>query len=203
MSDAEAGRDKCIFTVGHSNHPEQVFLDLLKGQQVQVVVDVRSQPYSKYASQHNAEPLKHMLNAAGLKYVFLGKELGGRPQEDEFYDTEGHVLYDRVAQSKVFLEGIQRLVAGCTNYRVAIMCSEENPADCHRHLLVGRVLAGRGITLRHIRADGRLQTDAEVNQQSITGDSQQRLLFEELKERPWRSIRSVLPKRKPDSSSGN
>ncbi len=80
-----------VFTVGHSNHDEQAFLNLLRQHEIDVVADVRSQPYSKYASQFNAEQIKRALAAAGVEYVFLGKELGGRPDGDEFYDDEGHV----------------------------------------------------------------------------------------------------------------
>lgn len=179
-----------VFSVGHSNHDEQTLLGLLKQHDVQVLADVRSQPYSKYASQFNSEPLKIALSAAGVSYVFLGKELGGRPEGDEFYDAEGHVLYDRLAQSRLFLQGIERIEKGIERYRVAMMCSEENPAECHRYLLVARVLDGRGITVEHLRADGSVQTNEQVRFE-LTGDGRQQLLFEELKEPAWRSIRSV------------
>ncbi len=190
-----------VFTVGHSNHSEEEFLGLLRKHQIDVVVDVRSQPYSSYASHFNAGQIKPILAAAGIQYLFLGEELGGRPVDDRCYDAEGHVLYDRVAASPLFLRGIERLELGMRRYRVAIMCSEENPAECHRNLLVGRVLASRGVALRHMRGDGRLQSQTELDRESGKVDDRQHLLFEELRETPWRSIRSVSPKPPPRHSS--
>src|ERR1700687_2127447 len=87
----------CLFTVGHSNHPLQVFLELLKAHQIHVLVDVRSHPYSRYVPQFNCDELQDVLKCAGLRYLFLGKELGGRPEGKEFYDEEGHALYSRLA----------------------------------------------------------------------------------------------------------
>jgi uncharacterized protein (DUF488 family) len=128
---------------------------------------------------------------------------GGRPRDPGCYDVDGYVPYDRVAASHRFRQGIQRLETGIQRYRVAVMCSEENPAECHRNLLIGRVLADRGVILQHIRADGRLQSQADLDHESAKGDHRQQMLFEELKEVPWKSIRSVLPKPPPpDSSEG-
>ncbi len=188
-------------TIGHSNHDEAAFVGLLRQHHVEVVADVRSQPYTKYATHFNADQIKPCLTEAGIQYVFLGRELGGRPADPEFYDAEGHVRYDRVAASAAFLEGIERLEKGIGKFRVALVCSEEDPAECHRNLLVGRVLRERGIQVSHIRGDGRLQTQADLDRESGAGDDRQKLLFAELEEQPWRSIRSVLPKPAPPSSS--
>jgi uncharacterized protein (DUF488 family) len=174
---------------------------------IAVLADVRSQPYSKLSPQFNAAPLKEAVTAHGLHYTFFGETLGGRPDGDTFYDAEGHVRYDRVAESGLFREGIARLKRGIARgARVAAMCSEEDPAVCHRHLLIGRVLAAEGITLRHIRGDGRVQTDADLvakkeddGQASLFDDD---TLGELKKEGPWRSILSVSPGRPPNRSSG-
>ncbi len=189
-----------VFTIGHSNHDEQTFVDLLKQHGIDVVADVRSQPYSKYTTHFNTDQIKPALADAGLRYVFLGGQVGGRPDDPQFYDADGYVLYDRLAESPSFLEGIERLEKGIETYRVAILCSEEDPAECHRNLLIGRVLIGRGIELWHIRGDGQLQSQTELDRESCTGDPRQQLLFEELKEAPWRSIRSVSPKPQQPSS---
>jgi uncharacterized protein (DUF488 family) len=189
-----------VFTIGHSNHSQQVFIGLVRQHQIDVVADVRSQPYTGYATHFNAGQIQPMLAEVGIQYVFLGEELGGRPTDPACYDADGYVLYDRVAASTCFLQGIERLETGIQRYCVAVMCSEENPAECHRNLLIGRVLAGRGIILRHIRADGRLQSQAELDHETAKGDDRQQVLFEELKEVPWRSIRSVLPKPPPPDS---
>ncbi len=189
-----------LFTIGHSNHGQEAFLDLLKMHNIDVLVDVRSQPYSRYATHFNAEPIRQAVTEAGISYMAMGKQLGGRPDDTALYDQEGHVLYRLVAGSPGFLEGIERLEQGIAQYRVAIMCSEEDPAVCHRHLLVGRVMAGRGVDVCHIRGDGRVQSDAELAVET-GGDSRQPMLFKEMEKESWRSLRSVLPKPVPPSSS--
>jgi uncharacterized protein (DUF488 family) len=190
-----------IYTIGHSNHDEQKFLDLLAAHAVDVLVDVRSQPYCGYSTHFNQELLKQAVESQGMRYLFLGRELGGRPEGNEFYDDEDHVLYGRVAESKLFRSGVERIERGRAQYRIALMCSEENPRVCHRWLLVTRVLRERGIDVRHIRGDGRLQTDAELEAED--GDPEapkQKLLFGQ-EERPWRSLRSVSRNRPRPASS--
>jgi uncharacterized protein (DUF488 family) len=189
-----------VLTIGHSNHTVEHFVSLLKMHGVEVVVDERSQPYSKYATQFDQEPLKLALQLAGIRYLYLGRELGGRPDGDEFYDEEGHVLYDRVAATSLFREGVKRLEKGIREYRVAMLCAEENPAGCHRRLLVSRVLLERGIHVEHIRGDGRLQTEDEIAAE-VNPDRDQLTLFQKAEEEPWKSIPSVLRKKRPNNSS--
>jgi uncharacterized protein (DUF488 family) len=176
-----------VLTIGHSNHQVEHFLELLRAHSVQVVADTRSYPYSEYATQFDQKPLKMALEADGVRYVFLGRELGGRPDGDEFYDGQGHVLYDRVAETELFQEGVSRLEKGIREYKVAMLCAEENPAACHRRLLVGRVLLDRGIQVDHIRGDGRIQTEAEVAAET-NPTKDQLALFEKVEAESWRSI---------------
>lgn len=201
-----------IFSIGHSNQSVEDLLALLQQHAIQVVADVRSSPYSKYVSHFNSVPLAIAIKQTGIKYIFMGKELGGRPDGDEFYAADGRVLYNRVARSALFLDGIKRLQAGGRTYRVALLCSEEDPAICHRHLLIGRVLTEQGVNLCHIRADGHIQTEAEMRAQveaeirtqaekpaytqSLWGES-----LAEREEDTWRSIRPVSRKKQPLSSS--
>jgi len=204
--DSASQDKKCVFTIGHSNHDEPTFVNLLKKHQIDVVADVRSQPYARYATHFNADQIQPALTEAGIRYVFLGRQLGGRPDGPDFYDADGHVLYDRVAVSTPFEQGIERLIKGVERYRVAIMCGEENPLECHRNLLVGRVLAQRGIEVWHIRGDGRLQQQIELDREATTGNPHQQSLFEELEDievQPWKSIRSALPKPQPPDSSAS
>jgi uncharacterized protein (DUF488 family) len=185
-----------LYTVGHSNHSEEKFFELLHQHGIEVLVDVRSQPFSRYNPQFNDGNLKRSLSEAGISYLFMGDALGGRPLGNEFLDEAGHALYHRMADSPEFLAGIERLARGATEYRVAIMCSEEDPAICHRHLLVTRVISGRGVDVLHIRGDGRVETEAQV-----AGQEKQALLFAELADESWKSLRSVSPKLPPPSSS--
>ena len=195
--------DRVIFTIGHSNQTSDDFVALLGVHAIEVVVDVRSRPYSRYAPQFNSDQLKASLPAAGVKYLFLGKELGGRPDSLDYYDAEGYVLYDRVARAPFFLAGLARLETGMQRYRVAMMCSEEDPAGCHRHLLIARVLEGRGIAVRHIRGDGRLQTPADLAAAAAPPETTagQLTLFPVEEITVWRSLRSVLRKEPPPTSS--
>ena len=193
---------RCILSIGHSNHSFESFLELLKRHQIEALVDVRSQPFSKYASHFDLDPLRQAVTAAGVKYVFLGKELGGRPTGDGFYDADGHVLYGRMAEAPFFLKGIEHLERWAEQYRTALMCSEENPAVCHRYLLVARVLGQRGIEVEHIRGDGRIEREAEVaGAANAEGSERQLTLFGEAQKAPWRSLRPILPKSSQASSA--
>src|ERR1700687_2526120 len=186
-----------VLTIGHSNHPIAHFLDLLKSRSVQVVADTRSHPYSEYATQFDQKPLRNTLEGEGIRYVFLGRELGGRPDGDEFYDDDGHVLYGRVAETELFQEGLSRLEKGIREYKVAVLCAEENPAACHRRLLVGRVLLDCGIQVEHIRGDGRLQTEEKMAAE-VDPNRDQLTLFQKVEAEPWKSIPSVLRKKRPN-----
>lgn len=159
---AESVGSVVVWTVGHSAHPVEALVSLLESQRIEVLADVRSQPYSRHNPQFRRESLRASLGEAGIQYVFLGTELGGRPAGREFYGPEGHVRYDLVARTERFQAGLERLLAGAGQYRVAIMCSEEDPARCHRRLLVTPQLARRGVDVRHIRGDGRVVTEAEL-----------------------------------------
>lgn len=181
-----------ILTVGHSHHPIDHFTTILKGADVQVVADVRSSPYSRFSPQYNSYDLRRSLTAISVQYVPLGPELGGRPKDSGLYDPDGHVNYERLAASAAFNRGIERLVEGASRYRVAILCGEEDPTDCHRRLLVGRVMALRGFEIMHLRGDGRLEDEAAVSARERIEhpDRYQSSLFGR-KEEGWRSIRSV------------
>lgn len=187
-----------VFSIGHSNHPLERFVELLAKHRVAVVADIRSHPGSKYSPHFDREVVKRALSAAGIRYVFLGDTLGGRPSQPDFYDREGHVLYRRVAETQWFRDGIERLLSGARRYRVAMMCSEENPRDCHRRLLVGRVLMGMGVGVIHIRGDGALQSEDELIESEGDG---QAALFGDAQEDEWRSTRSVLQRGQQPTSS--
>ncbi len=189
-----------LYTIGHSNHEQDYFCELLLQHGIDVLADVRSSPYSRYTSQFNTEQLKTALAAKGIRYVFLGDQLGGRPTAAEHYDQQGHALYHRMARSETFRQGIERLVVGMQKYRVAIMCSEEDPSVCHRFLLVSRVMADQGTEIRHIRGDGSLASHDQIRA-AAGGMQPQGLLFPEMEDDSWKSLRSVLPKAQPQNSS--
>jgi uncharacterized protein (DUF488 family) len=189
-----------LYTIGHSNHDQEHFCGLLLQHGIDVLADVRSSPYSRYTTQFNAEELKAALASKGIRYVFLGDQLGGRPTDPAHYDEQGHALYYRMARSDAFLQGIERLENGMKKYRVAIMCSEEDPTVCHRFLLVSRVMAERETEIQHIRGDGSLASHDQIR--TAAGQSRpQSLLFPEMEDDSWRSLRSVSPKAQPQDFS--
>ena len=143
-----------VFTIGHSNHSPEAFLDLLRKHCVDEVVDVRSSPASRHYPQFNHGVLSDTLERAGIGYVFLGGELGGRPADRSCYDEDGRVSYDRLAETDLFDDGIGRVVRAADERRVAVMCSEKEPLDCHRALLLAGQLEERGVAVEHILADG-------------------------------------------------
>lgn len=191
-----------VYTIGHSSHSVELLAELLGRHAIQVLVDVRSAPYSRYAPQFDTDLLPHSLNKDGFKYLFLGRELGGRPERREYYDADGRVVYSRMISDPTFIGGIERLERGMKEFRIALMCGEEDPAHCHRRLLVTRVLMERGHEVLHIRGDGRVMADEDVAAES--GKllvNEQPALFAELDEDQWRSTASVLPKKAPGNSS--
>lgn len=191
-----------VYTIGHSNHEPEAFLALVRLHAVELVADVRSSPYSGYAKHFNKESLEGYLKAAGVGYLFLGASIGGRPDGDEFYDAEGYVLYGRVARSERFQQGLARLLAEARTRRVALLCGEEDPTGCHRRLLVGRVLAERGVRVVHVRGDGRLQGEEELAAAERFEKTKGQLsLFDVEDPDEWKSTRSVLPNEAPPSSS--
>lgn len=197
MSQNAASQERSVFTIGHSNHPLEHFIDLLRAHRVEALVDTRSAPYSKYTPHFNKENLKAAVTERGFKYLFLGMELGGRPEGAGYYDEDGRVDYALVAESAPFLKGIARVEKGLESYRVALLCAEENPEGCHRRLLVGRVFGQRGVMVLHIRGDGSVQTEAEVD----PPQDEQLALFGASEAPEWKSIQSVLPReRRPGSS---
>jgi uncharacterized protein (DUF488 family) len=152
-----------IYTIGHSHVPVEQFVSLLAQHQIEVLVDTRSQPYSRYAPQFNRESLKASLEQAGVKYLYMGDALGGRPADKQYYDADGKVDYDRLATAPFYLEGLERLKKGAEKYRLAIMCSEADYHKCHRYNLITRSLVAEGIPVRHILHSGEVvETDPEA-----------------------------------------
>jgi len=191
-----------LFTIGHSSHTPEHFIGLLQQHRIEVLVDTRSAPYSRYSPQFDREALRDAVIAAGIKYLYLGDVVGGRPKDESHYDEHGRARYAAMGKNEEFLSGIARLERGADEFRVALMCSEEDPAHCHRRLLIGRVLSERGAELRHIRGNGELQPESQVAASSGKAliDTQP-ALFAEMDEDKWRSTASVSPKNQQPSSS--
>lgn len=149
-----------IFTIGHSTHTQEYFIGLLSRHGITALCDVRSKPYSRVNSQFNREALEQTLAAHGITYRFLGKELGARSDDPTCYEG-GRVQYTRLAETELFKHGLKRVIRGLKeDFRVALMCAEKEPLECHRTILVARHLVSLGLNVEHILADGRLESQA-------------------------------------------
>ncbi|HEV3255761.1 MAG TPA: DUF488 domain-containing protein [Gemmataceae bacterium] len=185
-----------LFSVGHSNHELSHFVDLLRGSGITAVADVRSQPSSQRCPHFNRTELERELRHGDIAYAFLGKELGGRPGQPSLYDAEGRANYERVRKTAAFQRGLDQLVSALDQFTVAMLCSEEDPLDCHRGLMIAPALAERGIVVAHIRGDGSVEAAGECETRllgltgvgsgildglfadSVTADERQHLLAE-------------------------
>jgi uncharacterized protein (DUF488 family) len=145
-----------VFSVGHSTHSVEHLLGLLKQHSITAICDVRSRPYSRMNPQFNREPLRDALRAEGIAYVFLGKELGARSDDRSCY-RDGQVQYDLLAATVSFRSGLKRVREGSEKYRVALMCAEKDPLQCHRTILISRHLVVEGVDVCHILADGTVE----------------------------------------------
>jgi uncharacterized protein (DUF488 family) len=145
-----------VFTIGHSTQPITQFIAKLEVHGVTAVADVRSVPFSRHNPQFNKDELREELKRHGVRYVFLGKELGAR-SDDECCYVDNKVRYSILAETASFKSGIARVLEGTTKYKIALMCAERDPVECHRAILVARVLVRHGCDVNHILMDGSLE----------------------------------------------
>lgn len=157
-----------LFSMGHSNHSWERFIGLLGHAGITAVVDVRSQPFSRRYPQFDRHSLRRGLQEQDIVYVFCGDSLGGRPQQPSLYDEHGRVNYDRVRRTPAFQGGLDQVCAALEQFRLALVCSEEDPLDCHRGLMIAPALVERGLTFWHIRADGSIESTSEIEARLLT-----------------------------------
>jgi uncharacterized protein (DUF488 family) len=156
-----------VYTVGHSTHSIETFLALLKSAAITAIGDVRSHPFSRLNPQFSRNELKPALSSAGIKYVFLGKELGARSKDASCY-RNGQVQYELLAKTDLFKKGIERVREGAEKYRIALMCAEKEPLDCHRTILVARTLEEQHIAVKHILATGKIESHEHAMERLIS-----------------------------------
>lgn len=155
-----------LLTIGHSNHPIQHFIELLRRHEVTALADVRSSPFSRHTPQFNQENLKWSLKDVGIHYVFLGRELGARSTNPDHY-RDGKAQYELMASEPWFQEGLERLRKGVASQRIALMCAERDPIECHRTMLVGVRVRSPMIVLAHILANGELEPHEQSEQRML------------------------------------
>lgn len=152
-----------LYSIGHGTRPLEVFLGLLKEHGIEYLIDVRTRPYSRFNPQYNRMALEHSLGAVGIRYVFMGDTLGGRPEDPSCYTPDGRADYSVMRTKDFFLAGMERLIKAREMVRaVAMMCSESKPCECHRTRLIGQALAQANVPVVHIDERGALSTQELV-----------------------------------------
>ncbi|BBC26278.1 DUF488 family protein [Pseudanabaena sp. ABRG5-3] len=156
-----------LFTIGHSNHSARNFIELLQQHKITALADVRSRPYSRYLPHFCQAQLKKHLEDDHIRYVFLGQELGARP-EDPFCYVDGKALYERIAATDLFTEGIRRILKGVkSRHRIALMCAEKDPLTCHRAILVCQHLKEYDLDIQHIKNNGELESHGDLEERLL------------------------------------
>lgn len=152
-----------LYTIGHSATQFPTFLSMLKRTEVSLLVDVRSKPQSLRFPHFDQVELERTMPMEDIHYVFLGEELGGRPEDPKAYGSDGIVDYQARRKSYAFRVGIERVINDLSKNDLALMCSEEDPLNCHRFLMICPELIALGLEPRHIRKGGLIesQRDAE------------------------------------------
>ena len=154
--------DRTVLTIGHSNHSAAHFRELLAIHCIDIVCDVRSTPFSPYTPHFNRAELQHSLPEHGFRYLFLGAELGARSEDPSCY-RDGKISYPLLSQTALFQSGLNRVEEGLRkNFRIALMCAEKEPIECHRFILISRSLTDRSINVRHIHGDGSIESHADA-----------------------------------------
>ena len=178
-----------LFTIGHSNQKAADFIELLEQYSIECVVDVRSKPRSRFP-YFNRGPLEKRLRELGIDYLYLGDHLGGHPDDDSLY-RDGRVVYERVAALSGFRREIRNVADKSRQVRLALMCSEEDPAKCHRHPLLATALKKRGVKVIHLRRDGTCQ-DADSISEPV--GPQMPLLELGGEDLSWKSPKRIRPR---------
>jgi uncharacterized protein (DUF488 family) len=158
--------ESAVFTIGHSTHSLEVFLELLNRHTITAIADVRSSPFSRRSPHFNRRELERSLKQEGIEYRFLGNALGGRPKDPKLY-VRGTADYEAMAQTEIFKEGLERVLKGTQKHRLALMCSEQDPIDCHRCLLIGRALSESQVTVVHVIPGAAIQSQRDIEERLL------------------------------------
>lgn len=157
-----------LFTIGHSLHDFEYFAVMLKNNKINYLLDVRSTPYSKYAETYNRENLTELLKKENIMYSYMGKYFGARQKDRELYYEDGYLDFSKTIRSGFFVKAMENVILGLEKgNNIALMCTEKDPIDCHRAIMVARAFALNGVNVKHILADGSLQNQAELDERLL------------------------------------
>ncbi|HET9999274.1 MAG TPA: DUF488 domain-containing protein [Ktedonobacteraceae bacterium] len=167
-----------VYTIGYGNRSIEDFITLLQKYGIKYLVDLRSQPYSRYKPEFSKAALEQYLTRQQIRYVYMGDTLGGRPEDTGCYTDDGKVDYTILREKDFYQRGISRLrTAWEKQYAIALMCSELKPQECHRGKLIGNTLDEQGMNVMHIDEAGNPKTQDEVNQFFAIGQASGQLSF--------------------------
>ncbi len=156
--------DRILLSIGHSQHKVDYFIDMLKNHNVNYILDVRSTPYSQFAANYNKENIRSILQDNGIEYAFMGNYFGARPMDSTLYSPAGYLDFEKVVTSSRFKKGFESVVKGVEQgYRIAFMCTEKDPIECHRAILVTNAFYKAGYLIEHIMPDNTIQTQKDLN----------------------------------------
>lgn len=157
-----------LYTIGHTNHPLGYFLELLQKYNINYLLDVRSTPFSQYTSQFNKDCISEFLQSNGIRYCHMGKFFGARPLDKNLYTKENYLDFEVMRSSVLFQKGMDNVIKGLSaGNNVVLMCTEKDPIDCHRAILVARGFSLHGIDVNHILPDGTLQSQGELDERLL------------------------------------
>ncbi|MEG0368932.1 MAG: DUF488 domain-containing protein [Hungatella sp.] len=157
-----------LYTIGHSQHKMEYFLQMLKTQGINYVLDVRSTPYSQFASEYNKENIRAILKNHNIIYSFMGTYFGARQKDAALYTKEGYLDFEKTKRYFGFQQGVQSVMKGLNQgYHIAFMCTEKDPIECHRAILVANAFYEMGIDVQHIMPDNTLQSHQRLNKRLL------------------------------------
>lgn len=160
--------EKKLYTIGHSQHDLNYFLKLLRYYEINYVLDVRSTPYSKYATDYNKEKINDYLKMQGINYCFMGNFFGARQEDRTLYSAEGHLDFEKVRQGHLFVSALDNVIKGIgSGNKITLMCTEKDPIECHRAIMVAKGFHDSGISVQHILSTGELQSHAELEERLL------------------------------------
>ncbi len=153
-----------LFTIGHTNHSHEAFLNLLRANKITYLLDVRSTPFSQFTSQFNKNVIADFLKKNGVNYSHMGNFFGARPMDKSLYTEQGYLDFEKARGSNCFKKGLENVILGLNKgYNIALMCTEKDPFDCHRAIMVARGFELNGVEVSHILPNGKIITQAELN----------------------------------------
>lgn len=157
-----------LYTIGHSTFPFEYFLQNLRMFDIKYLLDVRSVPYSRFAEVYNRENLKNLLDKHGIVYWYMGKFFGARPTDLSLYTSSHYLDFEKMRQSALFKKGMESVLLGLSRgNNIALMCTEKDPFDCHRAIMVTKGFADAGIMAKHILPGGSIQTQNELEERLL------------------------------------